>query len=101
MLFHSRDYQHSDTPKVPSNLLLNKIGKPAIYLPTVMIIWGTISAATAAVHSYGQLVAVRFCLGFIEAAYFVSYICVAPNGTSHLSLFLARLPVLSFVLVYA
>lgn len=26
--------------QVPSNLFLNKIGKPAIYLPTVMIVWG-------------------------------------------------------------
>lgn len=56
--------------QIPSNLLLNKIGKPAIYLPTVMIVWGVISTATAATQSYGGLVAVRFCLGFVEAAYF-------------------------------
>jgi len=78
-------YQHSDTPQVPSNLLLNKIGKPALYLPTVMIIWGVISASTAAVHTYGQLIAVRFFLGFIEAAYFVRYICVGLWDTSHSS----------------
>jgi len=35
-----------------------------------MIIWGTISACTAAVQSWGGLIAVRFFLGFIEAAYF-------------------------------
>lgn len=57
--------------QVPSNLLLNKIGLPAIYLPCVMIVWGIISGATAAVHTFGDLVAVRFLLGFIEAAYFV------------------------------
>lgn len=57
--------------QVPSNLILSKIGKPALYLPTVMIIWGVISGATGAVHSYGAVVAIRFCLGFIEAAYFV------------------------------
>lgn len=57
--------------QVPSNLFLNKIGKPAIYLPCVMIVWGTISAATAAVHNYASLVVVRFFLGFVEAAYFV------------------------------
>jgi len=56
--------------QVPSNLFLNKIGKPAIYLPTVMIVWGIISAATAAANSYGGLLAIRFCLGFVEAAYF-------------------------------
>lgn len=45
---------------------------PAIYLPTCMIVWGVISAATAACHGYGSLLAIRFFLGFIEAAYFVS-----------------------------
>ncbi|KAI5860084.1 major facilitator superfamily domain-containing protein [Durotheca rogersii] len=58
--------------QVPSNLFLNKIGKPAIYLPTCMLVWGVISAATAAVTNFGGLIAVRFFLGFVEAAYFVS-----------------------------
>lgn len=26
--------------QVPSNLFLNKVGKPALYLPAVMVIWG-------------------------------------------------------------
>jgi hypothetical protein len=56
---------------VPSNLFLNKIGKPALYLPAVMCVWGVISTCTAAVQSYGGLIAVRFVLGFVEAAYFV------------------------------
>lgn len=56
--------------QIPSNLFLNKIGKPAIYLPTVMILWGVISAATAGAQSYGGLIAIRFFLGFVEAAYF-------------------------------
>lgn len=56
--------------QIPSNLFLNKIGKPALYLPTVMIVWGIISAATAAAENYAGLVAIRFFLGFIEAAYF-------------------------------
>lgn len=58
--------------QVPSNLFLNKIGKPAIYLPTCMIVWGVISAATAACEGFGGLIACRFMLGFVEAAYFVS-----------------------------
>lgn len=59
--------------QIPSNLLLNKIGLPAIYLPSVMIVWGVISTLTAATHNYGGLVANRFFLGFVEAAYFVRY----------------------------
>lgn len=56
--------------QVPSNLFLNKLGKPALYLPTVMVIWGVISAATAGAQTYGGLIAIRFFLGFVEAAYF-------------------------------
>ncbi|KAI0099493.1 MFS general substrate transporter [Daldinia grandis] len=56
--------------QIPSNLFLNKIGKPAIYLPACMMVWGVISAATAAVTNFGGLIAVRFFLGFVEAAYF-------------------------------
>jgi hypothetical protein len=52
--------------------MLNKIGKPALYLPGAMFVWGIISTATAAAQSYGGLLAIRFFLGFIEAAYFVS-----------------------------
>lgn len=37
-----------------------------------MMVWGVISAATAAVTNFGGLIAVRFFLGFVEAAYFVS-----------------------------
>lgn len=35
-----------------------------------MIIWGVISAATAACNSFGGLVACRFFLGVVEAAFF-------------------------------
>ena len=56
--------------QIPSNLFLNKIGRPRIYLPSVMIVWGVISAATAGAQSYGGLIAIRFFLGFVEAAYF-------------------------------
>ncbi|KZF24045.1 MFS general substrate transporter [Xylona heveae TC161] len=56
--------------QVPSNLFLNKVGKPAIYLPCCMAVWGVISGATGATQSYGGLIACRFILGFVEAAYF-------------------------------
>ncbi|KEZ41713.1 hypothetical protein SAPIO_CDS6896 [Scedosporium apiospermum] len=56
--------------QVPSNLFLNKIGKPSIYLPVCMVIWGSICAATGAVQNFSGLAATRFLLGFVEAAYF-------------------------------
>ncbi|EUC29848.1 hypothetical protein COCCADRAFT_8025 [Bipolaris zeicola 26-R-13] len=56
--------------QVPSNLFLNKFGKPALYLPTCMVVWGIISGATAACQNFGGLIACRFMLGVVEAAYF-------------------------------
>lgn len=56
--------------QVPSNMLLNKLGRPSLYLPLCMTVWGLISGATAAASSYGGLLAARFVLGFVEAAYF-------------------------------
>ncbi|KAI1122883.1 major facilitator superfamily domain-containing protein [Nemania abortiva] len=56
--------------QVPSNLFLNKIGLPGLYLPICMAIWGIISAATSTVTNFGGLLAVRFFLGFVEAVYF-------------------------------
>ena len=41
-----------------------------------MVVWGVISAATAGCQSFGGLIAARFFLGFVEAAYFVSCIFV-------------------------
>lgn len=57
--------------QIPSNLMLNKFGKPAIYLPVAMMLWGVISTATAAAQNFAGLVVIRFFLGFVEAAYFV------------------------------
>ncbi|KAH8171278.1 major facilitator superfamily protein [Sarocladium implicatum] len=56
--------------QVPSNLFLNKIGRPSIYLPACMAAWGVLCAATGATQSFSGLAATRFLLGFTEAAYF-------------------------------
>src|SRR5438046_2077885 len=95
--------------QVPSNLFLNKIGKPAVYLPTCMIVWGMISATTAACQSYGGLVACRFFLGFVEAAYFIrSVSSPSPSTESPINFadltdgsHVARLSLLPLLLVYA
>lgn len=69
--------------QVPSNLFLNKIGKPAIYLPTCMTIWGLLSLATAATRNFVSLTICRFMLGFVEAAFF-------PGCMFHLSCWYTR-----------
>jgi sugar phosphate permease len=55
--------------QIPSNLFLNKFGKPAIYLPACMVVWGIISALTAVCTNAAGLLANRFFLGVVEAAY--------------------------------
>ncbi|KIW19314.1 hypothetical protein PV08_03608 [Exophiala spinifera] len=56
--------------QIPSNLLITKISRPGMYICVAVVIWGSISAATAAVNSYGQLLAVRVILGVVEAVFF-------------------------------
>ncbi|KAK2014194.1 MFS general substrate transporter [Colletotrichum eremochloae] len=55
--------------QLPSNMLITRV-RPGLYLPTCAILWSGVSAATAAVTSPGQLFAVQFVLGIIEAPLF-------------------------------
>ncbi|KAH6879505.1 putative pantothenate transporter [Thelonectria olida] len=56
--------------QIPSNLLITKFSRPGRYICCAVTIWGGISAATAAVKTYGQLLAVRAILGAVEAVFF-------------------------------
>lgn len=56
--------------QVPSNMMLAWCGKPSLYLGTFICLWGTVSACTGAVQSFGGLVAVRLLLGATEAPFF-------------------------------
>lgn len=56
--------------QVPSNLIITKIPRPGLYICTAVVIWGTISAATAAVQTYTQLLVIRAFLGVVEAVFF-------------------------------
>ena len=69
--------------QVPSNLLVSKIRYPAVYICAAVAVWGAISACTAAVNSFGSLVACRFMLGFVEAVFF-------PGAFYFLSVFYSR-----------
>lgn len=52
--------------QVPSNLVVSKIKWPGLYICAAVALWGVVSACTAAVNSFGSLVACRFMLGFVE-----------------------------------
>ncbi|PCH41493.1 MFS general substrate transporter [Wolfiporia cocos MD-104 SS10] len=56
--------------QVPSNMLLNYIGKPSVYLPCCMMIWGAISCLTGVTTNFVGALLTRFFLGFVEAAFF-------------------------------
>ncbi|EJD01173.1 sugar transporter [Fomitiporia mediterranea MF3/22] len=56
--------------QVPSNMFLNYIGKPSIYLPACMVVWGTISILTGVTTNFVGALMTRFFLGFVEAAFF-------------------------------
>lgn len=53
--------------QVHSNLIVSSTRWPALYMCGAVAVWGVISACTAAVRSYGGLLACRFLLGFVEA----------------------------------
>uniref|UniRef100_L7IWX0 MFS transporter n=1 Tax=Pyricularia oryzae (strain P131) TaxID=1143193 RepID=L7IWX0_PYRO1 len=56
--------------QVPSNMLLNYMGRPSLYLGLFTMLWGSVSALTSLVKSFGQIVACRFILGMVEAPFF-------------------------------
>ncbi|BFZ58792.1 hypothetical protein PYCC9005_005857 [Savitreella phatthalungensis] len=56
--------------QVPSNLLLSRLSRPAVYLCTCVTVWGGVSAATAACQDYHHLVACRAILGLVESVFF-------------------------------
>jgi MFS family permease len=56
--------------QIPSNMFLNYIGKPSLYLPACMAVWGMISVLTGITHNFKGALLTRFFLGFVEAAFF-------------------------------
>ena len=87
--------------QVPSNLLLNYVGRPSWYLGGFTIAWGLVSACTSQVSNYAGIVACRFILGIVEAPFFagvlfyLSKVCWGNSPTTRILLF-AKL----YVVVY-
>ncbi|ODA83533.1 hypothetical protein RJ55_02047 [Drechmeria coniospora] len=55
--------------QVPSNMFINRIQRPSLYIAGAMLLWGLISTLSGNVGTFGHMVAVRFLLGFVEAAF--------------------------------
>ncbi|GAA6064237.1 hypothetical protein JCM10212_006366 [Sporobolomyces blumeae] len=65
--------------QVPSNMIVQYTGRPSLFLPAMMFIWGAISLATGFVHNFQQAVVTRFFLGIVEAPFFVGAILLLSN----------------------
>ncbi|KAF4772090.1 hypothetical protein HAV15_005042 [Penicillium sp. str.  len=55
--------------QVPSNMFINRISRPSLYIAVAMLLWGVISTLSGNTKNFGDMVAVRFLLGFVEAAF--------------------------------
>ncbi|KAF2014647.1 MFS general substrate transporter [Aaosphaeria arxii CBS 175.79] len=55
--------------EVPSNLLLKKL-RPSIWLPSIMVAWGTVMTLMGLVQNYHGLLIARIFLGITEAGLF-------------------------------
>ncbi|EDO15281.1 hypothetical protein Kpol_455p12 [Vanderwaltozyma polyspora DSM 70294] len=58
------------TMQIPCNIILNRLGRPSLFITVIMTAWGIVSTCTGAVQDYGGLLAVRILLGFVESGFF-------------------------------
>ncbi|KAF2729839.1 pantothenate transporter liz1 [Polyplosphaeria fusca] len=54
--------------EVPSNMILSR-ARPSLYIPFLMVLWGTVAALMALVKTPAQLLGMRFLLGVMEAGF--------------------------------
>ncbi|KAM3498319.1 hypothetical protein MY10362_008354 [Beauveria mimosiformis] len=55
--------------EVPSNMILSRT-RPSLFLPGLMIVWGGMVIAYVGIDTKDHLIALRFCLGLVEAGFF-------------------------------
>lgn len=55
--------------QVPSNALVQYTGRPSIYLPVCMTIWGLISLLSGVTKNFVGMLMTRFFLGFVEGEF--------------------------------
>ncbi|KAI0137057.1 major facilitator superfamily domain-containing protein [Xylariales sp. AK1849] len=55
--------------QVPSNIFINRIQRPSLYIGCTMLVWGVVSTLSGVTVNFTGMVLTRFFLGFIEAAF--------------------------------
>ncbi|KAK0469860.1 major facilitator superfamily domain-containing protein [Desarmillaria tabescens] len=56
--------------QIPSNMALNYITRPSLYIGGCVVLWGLINALTGMTHSFRGILACRLFLGIPEAAFY-------------------------------
>ncbi|KAF8491461.1 major facilitator superfamily domain-containing protein [Russula emetica] len=55
--------------QIPSNVLITRV-RPSIWIPTMELVWGSLTMCLAASKSFSTLCAVRFFIGLAESTFF-------------------------------
>jgi MFS family permease len=55
--------------EVPSNMVLTWMGRPSIYLPGIMALWGAVTVGMAFVPTYEALIGFRVVMGSLESGF--------------------------------
>ncbi|KAG0708676.1 major facilitator superfamily domain-containing protein [Suillus ampliporus] len=56
--------------QLPGNMFLHWLERPAIIIPSTMVVWGVVSALTGITKNYTGILVARFFLGFMEAPFY-------------------------------
>ncbi|KZS94139.1 MFS general substrate transporter [Sistotremastrum niveocremeum HHB9708] len=56
--------------QIPSNMILNKVKRPSLYIGICVVLWGITSASTAATKNYAGILLCRVFIGLPEAAFY-------------------------------
>ncbi|THH30870.1 hypothetical protein EUX98_g3336 [Antrodiella citrinella] len=57
--------------QIPSNMILNRISRPSLYIPICVIFWGLTSALTGVAKNYAGLLATRIFAAFYPGAIYL------------------------------
>ncbi|KAI5119172.1 hypothetical protein M0805_008655 [Coniferiporia weirii] len=56
--------------QVPSNMILNRVTRPSLYIGVCVVLWGLTSAMTGVTHSFAGIICCRVFIGLPEAAFY-------------------------------
>ncbi|KAF8887156.1 major facilitator superfamily domain-containing protein [Infundibulicybe gibba] len=62
--------------QIPSNMILNKINRPSLYIGSCVVLWGLTSALTGITKNFAGIIACRVFIGLPEAAFYPGAIYV-------------------------